>query len=148
MTRSTFARCLAPMALAIAAGCSSPPPAPLPDLLVDATGPYGWSSACPPADERERAARGTQGLAVSPELDQRLATRFPPGTRESELTSTLLHDGFTMGGACASDASIRIANFWHTADFASIQTSAQVFWKVEGDGRIAWTKGFVRYTGP
>lgn len=87
-------------------------------------------------------------LALSPELNARLAANFPAGSREETLIESLNQQGFTVTGQCASDPSIRIASYdAKGSGFVPHETHAQVYWQADSAGRIVWTKGFVRYTG-
>jgi hypothetical protein len=109
---------------------SSLTPPPLPRLLQNARQGGGWWGACPP--------RGTDGrkLALSPELNVRVAEQFPPGTWEETLVKFLSDQGFGKMEYCEGDTTIRFMSF------ATKNMGAWVFWKVD-ENRILWTKGFV-----
>jgi len=105
-------------------------PRPLPPLLQKVTAGGGYWGACPP--------EAFEPLALSPELNQRLAVQFPPGTTEEDLTRDLAAQGFRRLENCKGDDSIRSMAFGTNA------MRAAVFWKAD-EGRLVWTKGFVFY---
>ena len=80
---------------AILAGWPGPQPR-LPPLLTDVTAGGGWWGACPPETTEEPHLREGEPLALSPELDQRLAQAFPPGSSEKQLLRTLREQGFEV----------------------------------------------------
>ena len=118
----------------------------LPAILHGVSAGSGYSSACPTPKAEE--ASSVRKLAISPELDQRLLEAFPPGTTEESLTSFLLKQGFSFNGSCDTDPLVRHASFNLKAKgFLRYSTHAQVFWRVDADGRVVWTKGFAGFTG-
>lgn len=132
---------------AATSGCSSPTP-PLPPLLENVSAGGGWWGACPPESVDEARLRQTMPLAVSPELNQRLNQSFPPGVSEVALLEVLKNWGFTVLPPCPGDSSIRAAAFvQHGGGVFSSAMTANVFWKVDPERNIVWTKGFVRYAG-
>ena len=68
------------------------PKPPTPPLLKDVSAGGGWWGACPPATPEE-ASMQAGGLALSPELNKRLARLFPVGSLEGNL---LLLNGLSM----------------------------------------------------
>jgi hypothetical protein len=89
------------------------------------------------------------GEATSPELCERLATRFPPGSAASVLEQALAQEGFRSGRTCQKHL-IRCAEFRQSGGgfFGPYPVDATIAWKVTGDDRILWTKGRVFYTAP
>jgi hypothetical protein len=122
-----------------------PEPA-LPPLLRDVSAAGGTSSACLP----ERRGKNGLPFALSPELNQRLSHEFPPGSPADRLKKALLQQGFQMLPACENDRSIHVAIFdQHGAGFfGPYPIHAVIYWKVDRANGVAWTKGFVDYTGP
>jgi hypothetical protein len=121
---------------AVLSGCGSER---IPEILRGVSAGGGYWGACPRQVENEASP-----LAVSPELNSRLASRFPPGTADGVLVSGLTAEGFKPAGSCESDPSIRILAI---ADKSTIpEVTAQVYWQADLTGRITWTKGFVAYT--
>jgi hypothetical protein len=122
----------------------------LPPLLrnLEARGVY--ANACPvPPDLKAAVAR--LGLADSPELDRRLNVEFPTGTPESKLVLKLHNIGFRTLGHCKGDQTISIVRYDQAAQpnvFLFFPMTATIFWKVDKNGNIIWSKGFVFYTGP
>lgn len=89
-----------------------------------------------------------QKLAVSPELSDRLGRQFPPDTAALTLTQELSREGFRAPTACEADPSIMVAEFIQKGSgLLPYDLDASVYWKVSGDGKIVWTKGFVFYQG-
>ncbi|SEK13785.1 hypothetical protein [Paraburkholderia diazotrophica] len=114
-------------------------PNELPTLLRDVTAHGGYWGACPPT---------SGALAISPELDSRLKNNFPPGSDGQKLEGTLVKEGFHIDGVCNTDGSIHIAGFFRKGvGLLRYDVSAQVYWKVDQEGRVVWTKGFVMYIG-
>jgi hypothetical protein len=123
----------------------------LPPLLQNLESRGGYADACPvPADLQLSVQK--LGLADSPEFDKRLEEKYPSGSSSAVLRKSLAAIGFRSIGACKDDESIQIARF----DEARSQSSsfsldypmtATVFWKVDTQDRVIWTKGFVFYTG-
>ena len=129
----------------IVSGCSNANEE-FPAILHGVSAGSGHSSACPPRMAEE--AMSIRKLAISPELDQRLLEAFPPGTTEESLTSFLLKQGFSFNGSCDTDPLVRHASFNLKAKgFLMYSTHAQVFWRVDADGRVVWTKWFAGFTG-
>lgn len=131
----------------LAACFSTRPPAP--PLLRGATASGGWWGACPPRNETDaKSMKIMEKLAVSPEFNSRMEIEFPPGSQEQALVETLIHQGFALQGQCATDPTIKIASFYAPGrGFLPYATIAQAYWKSDVDGRIEWTKGFLRYSG-
>jgi hypothetical protein len=131
--------------LFVAIALLAPPWPPFPPLLRNADSRGGYGSACPAESEGGRAWQA-KNLAVSPQVEQRLRNQFPPGTPEHSLVTALSAQGFTMLPPCETDASV------HRADFVQkggsllwFSGTGEVFWKVDGDGKIVWTHGMVSY---
>jgi hypothetical protein len=121
---------------------------PLPPLLHKATAGGGWASACPPRSENERKMIETSRLAVSPEVEQRLRDEFPPGSDEDRLIAVLTAQGFKLVAPCETDQTIQRAQFFRKGTgFLPYSTSATIYWKIDVQRRIVWTKGFVSYSG-
>lgn len=124
-----------------------PPPLkpPTPPLLEGATAQNhgGRELGCPPPDPF-----GTR--SHSPEVEQRLAKGFPPGTLEDRLVAALRQQGFRIEGPCETDASVRRAIFTQSGGgfYGPYPAMSEVTWKVDGAGRIVWAGGWVAYTGP
>ena len=93
---------------------------------------------------RSRVENESTPLAVSPEFNARLASRFPPGTADNALVRGLTAEGLKPAGSCESDPSVRILSFVDKNMIPNV--TAQVYWHSDLSGRIAWTKGFVAYT--
>jgi hypothetical protein len=128
-------------------GCQQSKPQ-LPPLLEHVSANGGQWGACP--SESAGGARLPEGrpLALSPELNQRLAQVFPVGSSEERLVETLRQQGFKLLPPCNTDTYIRAADFTqHGGGGLSYLLTASVFWKVDESGNLVWTKGFVRYTG-
>ena len=131
------------------AACSSTNQKSVPPILRGATAHGGWWGACPPSSETEvETRRIMRELAVSPEFNSRLESGFPPGSSEQAFIDSLTGQGFVLSGRCKADSTVRIASFHADGSgFLAYATNAQVYWQADADGRIVWTKGFVRYTG-
>jgi hypothetical protein len=128
-----------PLLLASLTACSSK----VPEVLRGVTAGGGYWGACPqPAWPHEST------LAISPEFNRRLTTRFPPGSPQVNLIDALSREGFKDSGTCESASDIRILSF-HAAGIGLFisEITAQVYWQSDTRGRIVWTKGFVAYTG-
>jgi hypothetical protein len=133
---------------AVISGTWPGPKPSLPPLLRDATAGGGWWGACPPETPEEVQRQAGRPLALSPELDRRLAELFPAGSSEDKLVDTLRTQGFELMPSCKNEHSIRIAAFIQRGGgLLSYPITANVYWKVDETGNIVWTKGFVRYTG-
>jgi hypothetical protein len=130
---------------ALFAGWPGPKP-PLPPLLQNVTAGGGWWGACPPDTPNAAAAQEGRPLAISPELDHRLAESFPLGSSETKLLDMLRTEGFELLPPCKVDASIHVAEFTqHGGGVLAYPMTADIYWKVDEHGDILWTKGFVRY---
>jgi hypothetical protein len=126
--------------LGLATACSS---SKIPEILRGVSAGGGYWGACPRPDWASKSP-----LAISPEFNDRLATRFPPGSPESRLIEDLSREGFVMMGACESAPTIRIMTF--KAEGIGLVVSeigASAYWQADANGKIVWTKGFVAYTG-
>ena len=120
---------------------------PLPSLLVGARSASGNYDGCPQAPSRW--ADPHPGSGASPNLTARLTRAFPPGSDAKRLSSSLAAQGFKPSRGCQTDPSVRFAIYDRPGDLRAIfQTHAVVYWKVDAGDRIAWTRGFVSYTGP
>jgi hypothetical protein len=118
-----------------------------PLLLVDATA--GDQLICPPRNADEAIlARPPQ--AGSPQVESRLAHQFPAGAEETRLVATLRAQGFTLVQECDNDPVIHGARFSQDGGgfWGPYPVNADVAWKVDGAGKIMWTKANVAYTGP
>jgi hypothetical protein len=137
--------------LYLLSGCSpfDPLEPPTPPLLVNVTAGSGWWGACPPKDDKEAKMIQMAGkLALSPELEQRLLSEFPPGSNESRIVDALTKQGFKMFPPCKTDQSIHGAEFvQHGGGAFTYQIMASIYWKVDETNAIVWTKGFVAYHG-
>jgi hypothetical protein len=121
---------------AVLTGCGSER---IPAILRGVSAGGGYWGACPRGPENQSSP-----LAVSPEFDARLASRFPAGTEASALVSALTAEGFKPAGSCESDSSIRLLEFKDKD--ATPGVTAQAYWQADATGRITWTRGFVAYT--
>jgi hypothetical protein len=124
------------ISVAVLSGCGSER---IPAILRGVSAGGGYWGACPRRPENQSSP-----LAVSPELNSRLASKFPPGTAASALVSTLTAEGFKPAGSCETDSSIRILAF-NDKD-ATPNVTAQVYWQADSKDQITWTQGFVAYT--
>ncbi len=134
---------LAPIAVILWSVTISPrfyPPAP--PLLEHVTAVSGWFGGCPPRNVQEAAERARTGEALSPELNQKLALQFPPGSSADSLAKALSKQGFAPGEACENDPTIRRATFRGPIRGSIFDINAEIYWKAEGD-TLVWTKGFV-----
>ncbi len=86
------------------------------------------------------------GEALSPELNQKLAVQFPPGSSADSLVRTLTAQGFKLTGTCQTDSTIHRAGFGGPTRGSIFETHAEIYWKTEGD-TVVWTKGFVMFMG-
>jgi hypothetical protein len=112
---------------------------PPPPLLAGASG--GNLGDCSELVERP-------GPGVSPELEQRLSQRFPAGSPEAALVAALAEQGFGASMACPNNPSVRSA--WYAPPQRDsgpwpAEVYAEVFWKVNDQGSIVWTHGYVRW---
>jgi hypothetical protein len=96
--------------------------------------------------KRERRASKNGGEAMSPELNQKLAAQFPPGSSAVSLVRTLTAQGFKLTGPCQTDSTIHRAGFGGPTSGSIFEPRAEIYWKTEGD-TVAWTKGFVMFVG-
>lgn len=109
------------------------------EILKDVTAGGGYWGACPRSQEEQR-----HPLALSPEFNARLASRFSPGTPEKTLTDALAAMGFGSVGTCEQDRTVRIFRFDKRRSGLA-EVTAEVYWQVDSGGKILWTKGFVAY---
>ncbi|MGB6536807.1 MAG: hypothetical protein WBF58_12690 [Xanthobacteraceae bacterium] len=79
----------------------------------------------------------------SPELNDRLSHEFPPGTPESKLVHALDRLGFEALPPCENNTSIHSAFFRRKFP---LEIWARVYWKVDVNDAIVWTRGDVAYT--
>jgi len=117
-----------------------------PPLLAQATAGSGWFGGCPPLNEQEAVERARSGEALSPELNQKLATQFPPGSGTDSLVQTLTEQSFKLAETCQNDFTIRRAYFQGLTRGSLFETRAEIYWKTKGDN-LVWTKGFVMFVG-
>ncbi len=117
----------------------------LPAMLHGVSAGSGYSSACPAHKEE---VSSIPKLAISPELNQRLLEAFPPGSTEVALTKFLVAQGFSFHGSCDTEPLIRHASLNQKGKGSlAYSTHAQVFWQVDADGKVVWTKGVVGFSG-
>jgi hypothetical protein len=117
---------------------------PAPALLEHVSGASGWFGGCPPLSKQEAAERTAE--ALSPELNQKLAAQFPPGSSADSLIRTLTAQGFKLTGSCQNDSTIHRAGFRGPTRGSIFETQAEIYWKTEGD-TLVWIKGFVMFSG-
>ena len=121
---------------------------PTPPLLENASTTAGkWQGmGCP----RRRGDPSPEAMpdSRSPEVENRLARQFPPGTSEARLKAALVSQHFDLIDACEADASIRRATFSQTGGRYYGQSAIWAFvaWKTNADGKILWTKADVDHT--
>ena len=119
----------------------------LPPLLRHLEAHGGWGDACPvPPKLKVEVAR--EGLADAPELDRRLKAEFPPGTAEIELVTNLQKIGFRPTGSCKDDGTIHIARYDQPPQpdvFLFFTMTATIYWKIDENDKVVWSKGFVVY---
>ena len=120
-----------------------------PTLLKGVTAGSGWGTPCPPRNEQEQKIIEASGkLAISPELQQRLQSEFPPGTSEDRVIAALISQGFKLEPSCATDKTIQRASFFQAGTvILPTDIAADIYWKLDGQRRIVWTKGFVMFIG-
>jgi hypothetical protein len=116
---------------------------PAPALLQRVSSASGWFGGCPPGNAEPPRMRGE---ALSPELNQKLAAQFPPGSSADSLVRTLTAQGFKLTGTCQTDSTIHRAGFGGPTRGSIFETRAEIYWKTQGD-TIVWTKGFVMFLG-
>lgn len=122
---------------------------PTPPLLQGAVAGGGCSAGgCPP-----NSALGDRapGEAHSSNVVQRLAREFPPGTAEEKLLTALREQGFQVITPCEGDPTIHRAVFAQKGGgglWGPYPIFANIAWKIDGLGRIVWSKANVAYTGP
>ncbi len=115
---------------------------PTPPLLRGASAAGGSIGACSAESEWE----ANEPLALSPELNKRLADEFPAGQSEELLTQTLIKQRFELRPACLKDRSIRSAEFiQRSGSLFHWPIHAWVYWKIDEAWKLVWTKGFVMY---
>jgi hypothetical protein len=86
------------------------------------------------------------GEALSPELNQRLAQQFPPGSSGPALFRFLMSQGFMQLEPCENDTTVHRAYYNGPISGVLLNINAIVYWKTEGN-TLVWTKGFVDYDG-
>ena len=126
-------------AVLVLGACSSH----VPEILRGVSAGGGYWGACPQPDWARNSP-----LAISPEFNERLAKRYPPGSSEKRLIEDLSRQGFKDAGSCEGEPTVRILTF--SADGIGLVVSsitATAYWKVDPQGKVLWTKGFVAYTG-
>jgi hypothetical protein len=77
------------------------------------------------------------------ELNARLLREFPAGSPADHLANSLSNWGFKPLPSCENDQSIRRAVFRTTFP---MEMAVVVFWKIDAQNAIAWTRGYVSYT--
>jgi hypothetical protein len=137
---------LLPIAAAVAA-CAERLSPPTPPLLQGAVASSGWAGGCPP-HANELAFASPEAHAV--QVETRLNRDFPAGTPETTLMSALARQGFKPEAACDNDPTIHRAQFNQAGGglFGPYPALANIAWKVDGAGRIVWTKADLMFTGP
>ena len=110
--------------VALVAASPWEPQPPLPPLLRGTTAGGGWGSACPPP----KGISVTSPLALSPELSDRLAQKFPPGSSSDDLESWLLGMGFENLPPCEGDITIHVAVFRQHGGLYPM--TAFAYWKI------------------
>ncbi len=139
----TLVAIMSVMSSGLAAG-ERPLAPPTPPLLRDARAGGGFWDACIGDSYDSKLGR----LALSPEFDRRLRERFPRGTAVDALVGVLKEQGFKMQPPCDNDPSIRSAIFdQHGGSLYNLPVYAVAVWKVDGFGKLAWTRGHVEYIG-
>jgi hypothetical protein len=135
------------LAAALMAACTAPLQPATPPLVAQATSLGSWDSGGCPARANDLSAKYPE--AHSPVMEQRLASQFPVGTPEAELMAALDRQGFRATTACDNDPTIHRALFVQSggSGFGPLPARARVAWKVDGQGRILWTKANVVYEG-
>jgi hypothetical protein len=84
----------------------------------------------------------------SPELEQRLRDQFPPGSDDARLIAALTSRGFKMDAPCKNDSTVQRASFYQKrTGIITTYAGAVVYWKIDDQHRIVWTKGYVSYGG-
>ena len=121
--------------VAVLSGCGS---SSIPEILRGVSAGGGYWGACPREHDFESSPS-----ALSPEFNVRLESRQPPGSADTVLVSGLTAEGFKSAGVCKADPNTKILAFEDKNTFPNVV--AEVYWQTDSEGRIAWTKGFVRY---
>jgi hypothetical protein len=124
---------------AMTTGCGSPP-----EILRNVTAGGGYWGSCPPDRHPDRPNMGP--IALSPEFNSRLKTRFPPGTPQEKLVSTLEAQGFKSVGPCSADATIQIWTYSGPSG-GIFDITGTAYWQTDAQGKILWTEGFVAFDG-
>ena len=109
-----------------------------PEILRGVSAGGGYWGACPRNQDFESSP-----AALSPEFNARLERRYPPGSPDTIFVSELTAAGFKSAGVCNSDPNINILAFDDKVTIPNVV--AEVYWQSDSNGRMAWTKGFVRY---
>jgi hypothetical protein len=135
-------------AAAVLSACAEPLRPATPPLLQNAIAGGGWFSGGCPAHDWDITAKYPE--AHAPQVEARLARDFPAGTPEQALLAALTRQGFKSDGACDNDPSIHRAVFNQAGGglFGPYPARAQVAWKVDGEGRVVWTKAQLAYQSP
>jgi hypothetical protein len=150
MLMPLMSRWVIPCAIIAATSCSgfaaelSPPTPPL--LEHARAGGGWWSGGCPPHAD-ETIARPE---ARSADVEERLATQFPPGTAEPRLVLVLKEQGFERIAPCDNDPQIHRATFTQQGGgfLGPYPVLAIVAWKIDDLGDIIWIKALIAYRGP
>ena len=118
-----------------------PPLPPLPPLLQQISFRGGSIEDCP-TDEDDSPLHFRFSLSISPELEQRLASQFPPGTGEDRLIAVLSEQGFKISTPCGPNNAVRYGEFEQKGGGElNPAIVARVYWKIDDQHRIVWTKG-------
>jgi hypothetical protein len=124
---------------AILPACGSPP-----EILRNVSAGGGYWGSCPPDRHPDRPNVGP--IALSPEFNTRLSTRFPAGTPQEMLVSTLTAQSFKSVGPCPTDATIQIWTYSGPSG-GIFDITATAYWQTDAQGKILWTEGFVAFDG-
>ena len=146
--RFSIAWAMPAIAAASVTGCSGRLSPPTPPLLLGAATAGSWDSHGCPAHSWDITARYPE--AHSPRVEDRLTRDFPAGTPEADLLGALTRQGFKPEAPCDNDPAIHRASFNQSGGGLAgpYPALAEIAWKVDPEGRIAWTKANVMYTGP
>ena len=119
---------------------------PLPVLLQNLKASGGIWDGCPANSSYEAHLQANFPSAESPELNSRLRKQFPVGSDDVLIIDGLKQQGFRSFSVCASDKSVKEADFKQVNGLTPARSS--VYWKVDKFHHIEWTRGFIAYDGP
>jgi hypothetical protein len=144
----SIARAALVIAVASLAACAEKLSPPTPALLQGATASSGWNSHGCPAHAWDITAKYPEAHAT--QVEARLARDYPNGTSEAVLAGALIRQGFKPEAPCDNDPAIHRASFTQSGGGFSgpYAALAEVAWKVDGQGRIVWTKANLVYVSP